>query len=129
MDGPISSYTKEVTVGDQTVDVAAFAPGQSKLFQMIDGQLNVFDPESEQYEVAGDPTGLRINAIGFNTQDDLIYGIAKANGADALGNPVSVRDLVMVDAEGNAYRVGQTPVADYVGDFDARAISGHFSQA
>ncbi len=119
MDGPISSYTKEVTVGGQTVDVAAFAPGQSKLFQMIDGQLNVFDPESEQYEVAGDPTGLRINAIGFNTQDDLIYGIAKANGADAFGNPVSVRDLVMVDAEGNAYRVGQTPVADYVGDFDA----------
>lgn len=117
-DGPIFHYTKEVTVGGETIDVAAFAPGQSKLFQMIDGQLNVFDPETEQYEVAGDPTGLRINAIGFNTEDDLIYGIAKANGVDALGNAVSVRDLVMVDAQGNAYRVGETPVADYVGDFD-----------
>ncbi|MBE1290918.1 MAG: calcium-binding protein [Rhodobacteraceae bacterium] len=118
MDGPIFSYSKDVEMGGDTVEVAAFAPGQSKLFQMIDGQLNVFDPETEQYEVAGDPTGLRINAIGFNTEDDLIYGIAKANGVDALGNPVSIRDLVMVDAEGNAYRVGETPVADYVGDFD-----------
>ncbi|WP_412553861.1 calcium-binding protein [Shimia sp. MIT1388] len=118
MDGPIFSYLKEVSLGGDSVEVAAFAPGQSKLFQMIDGQLNVFDPESEQYELAGDPTGLRINAIGFNTEDDLIYGIAKANGVDALGNPVSIRDLVMVDAEGHAYRVGETPVADYVGDFD-----------
>ncbi|MBO9475106.1 calcium-binding protein [Shimia sp. R10_1] len=119
MDGPISFYSKEVAVNGENVEVHAFAPGQSKLFQMIDGQLNVFDPETEQYEVAGDPTGLRINAIGFNTEDDLIYGIAKANGVDALGNPVSVRDLVMVDAEGYAYRVGETPVADYVGDFDS----------
>ncbi len=117
-DGPIYHYSKEVSVGGDTVEVAAFAPGQAKLFQMINGQLNVFDPETEQYDAAGDPTGLRINAIGFNTEDDLIYGIAKANGADALGNPVSVRDLVMVDAQGNAYRVGETPVADYVGDFD-----------
>jgi len=118
MSGPIFSYDKSVSIGGQEVDVAAFAPGQSKLFQMIDGQLNVFDPQKEQYEVAGDPTGLRINAIGFNTEDDLIYGIAKANGVDAMGNPVSVRDLVMVDANGEAYRVGATPVGDYVGDFD-----------
>ena len=118
-DGPIFSYAAQASIGGETVDVAAFAPGQSKLFQMIDGQLNVFDPETEQYEVAGDPTGLRTNAIGFNTEDDLIYGIAKAAGRDSLGNPVSVRDLVMVDADGKAYRVGETPVADYVGDFDA----------
>lgn len=117
-DGPIFFYDKEVEIGGDVVEVAAFAPGQAKLFQMISGQLKVFDPETEQYEAAGDPTGLKINAIGFNTDDDLIYGIAKANGVDALGNPVSIRDLVMVDAQGNAYRVGETPVADYVGDFD-----------
>ncbi len=117
-DGPIFSYQKTVAIGEEDVDVAAFAPGQSKLFQMISGQLNVFDPETEQYQVAGEPTGLKINAIGFNTEDDLIYGIAKANGQDALGNPVSVQDLVMVDAEGNAYGIGKTPVSSYVGDFD-----------
>ncbi|MCP4825734.1 MAG: calcium-binding protein [Shimia sp.] len=118
MDGPIFSLTKDIEINGDTVEIAAFAPGQSKLFQMIDGQLNVFDPETEQYEIAGDPTGLRVNAIGFNTEDDLIYGIAKADGIDAMGNPVSNRDLVMVDAEGKAYRIGETPVADYVGDFD-----------
>lgn len=119
MSGPIFHYEKTVTLGGEDVDVAAFAPGQAKLFQMIDGQLNVFDPKEEQYEVAGEPTGLRINAIGFNTEDDLIYGIAKANGVDAQGNAVSVRDLVMVDANGEAHRVGATPVGDYVGDFDS----------
>lgn len=118
LDGPIFSYLKDVSLAGDTVKVAAFAPGQSKLFQMIDGQLNAFDPKTEQYEVAGEPTGLRINDIGFNTENDLIYGIAKANGVDALGKPVSIRDLVMVDAEGHAYRVGETPVGDYVGDFD-----------
>ncbi|TCL08812.1 hemolysin type calcium-binding protein [Shimia isoporae] len=119
MSGPIFSYAKEMDFGGNSVEVAAFAPGQSKLYQVIDGQLNVFDPQSEQYEVAGDPTGLRINAIGFNTEDDLIYGIAKANGTDTLGNVVSVRDLVMLDANGEAYRIGETPVGDYVGDFDS----------
>jgi len=36
MDGPIFSYAKDVEVGGDTVEVAAFAPGQSKLFQMVD---------------------------------------------------------------------------------------------
>lgn len=118
-DGPIYSYQKEVEIGGEPIDVAAFAPGQTKLYQVIDGQLKVFDPASETYEDAGPPTGFKINAIGFNTEDDMIYGIAKSSGTDALGNPISRSDLVMMDAEGNAYRVGDTPVVDYVGDFDA----------
>ena len=117
-DGPVFTYQKEVSIGGDTIEVAAFAPGQSKLFQMISGQLNVFDPESETYEVTGAQAGLKINAIGFNAEDDLIYGIAKADGTDALGHSVEVQDLVMVDAEGNAYRIGKTPIADFVGDFD-----------
>ena len=116
--GPIYSYDKDVTIGGEEATVAAFAPGQAKLYQMISGQLKVFDPTENDYVDAGDPTGLKINAIGFNVEDDLIYGIAKANGTDALGNEVSVKDLVMVDADGKAYRVGETPVGDYVGDFD-----------
>ena len=117
-DGPIFSYEKTVQIGDQEIDIAAFAPGQPKLYQVIDGQLNVFDTETESYQIAGDETGLSVNAIGFNVEDDLIYGIAKSPGVDALGNAVSTRDLVMMDAEGNAYRIGETPVADFVGDFD-----------
>ncbi len=117
-DGPIYSYEKSIDIGGQDVTVSAFAPGQAKLYQVIDGQLKVFDTVDNEYVDAGDPTGLKINAIGFNIQDDLIYGIAKKDGVDALGNAVSNKDLVMMDANGNAYRVGEAPYGDYVGDFD-----------
>lgn len=117
-DGPIYSYDKTVTLGGDEVDVAAFAPGQAKLYQVIDGQLMVFDPATDSYAEAGYPTGFKINAIGYNVEDDLIYGIAKSNGVDALGNPIEKSNLVMMDADGNAYLVGDTSVYDYVGDFD-----------
>ena len=48
----------------------------------------------------------------------MIYGIAKKAGVDALGNPVEISDLMMMDAQGKAYRIGETGKADYVGDFD-----------
>lgn len=117
-DGPIMYYDKSVTIGGADTEVAAFAPGQAKLYQMISGQLNVFDPATQTYETVGDNTGLRVNAIGFNIEDDLIYGIAKFAGTDTLGNAVAVADLVMVDAKGQAYRIGEGPAGDYVGDCD-----------
>ncbi len=116
--GPIFSYEKDIEVGGEDITVSAFAPGQAKLYQVIDGQLKVFDTVENEYIDAGDPTGLKINAIGFNIEDDLIYGIAKKDGFDALGNPVSNKDLIMMDADGNAYRIGEAPYGDYVGDFD-----------
>ncbi len=117
-DGPIAFYKTDATIGGEEVEVSAFAPGQAKLYQVIDGQLKVFDPSTNEYQDAGDPTGLGLNAIGFNVEDDLIYGIAKSAGVDSLGNPVDVPDLVMMDAEGNAFRVGDAPYGDFVGDFD-----------
>lgn len=118
-DGPISFYESNVSIGGEDVTVSAFAPGQAKLYQVIDGQLKVFDPSENEYQDAGDPTGLGLNAIGFNVEDDLIYGVAKEAGTDALGNAVTVPDIVMIDAQGNAYRVGEAPHGDFVGDFDA----------
>lgn len=116
--GPIFSYDKEVEINGDPVDVAAFAPGQASLYQVIDGQLKVFDTAENAYQDAGPSTGLKINAIGFNVEDDLIYGVAKKDGVDALGNPVKSTDVVMMDADGNAYRIGEGPTGDYVGDFD-----------
>ncbi len=116
--GPIYSYDSTLNVGGVDVAVDAFAPGQTNLYQVIDGQLKVFDVETETYTDAGPSTGLRVNAIGFNVEDDMIYGIAKAEGVDAVGNPVSPTDLVAIDASGKAYRIGETPVGDFVGDFD-----------
>lgn len=116
--GPIFSYEKTVTIGTQDVTLDAFAPGQAKLYQVIDGQLKVFDPVSESYENAGSPAAFNVNAVGFNVQDDLIYGIAKSKGVDALGKIVSPPDLVAMDANGNSYRIGNVTNADFVGDFD-----------
>ncbi|MEM9715517.1 MAG: calcium-binding protein [Pseudomonadota bacterium] len=118
--GPIISYEKSVDLGDGPMNVDAFAPGQAKLFQVINGQLKVFDTETETYQDAGDPTGIKLNAIGFNVEDDLIYGIAKSAGTDALGQPVSVPDIVMMDANGDIFRVGDGHYGDYVGDFDGQ---------
>ncbi len=118
-DGPVFWYEKTVDLGGQSVQVKAFAEGQANIYQVLDGQLNVFDPQTATYTPAGADATVVVNAIGFNQQDDLIYGIAVRNGVDALGNAVSKSDLVMYDAEGHAYRVGETPYRSWTGDFDA----------
>ncbi|MCY6379631.1 calcium-binding protein [Hoeflea prorocentri] len=117
-DGPVFWYEKQVELGGEQVTVKAFAEGQANIYQVMDGQLNVFDPESETYTPAGAKATVVVNAIGFNQQDDLIYGIAVKDGVDARGEAVSKTDLVMYDAEGNAYRVGETPYRSWTGDFD-----------
>ena len=117
-DGAIYSYEKTVEVGGEEIDVAAFAPGQNGIYQVIDGDLHIFDPVAETYTATEESTGFKINAIGFNVEDDLIYGIAKGSGVDANGNDIAVKDVVMMDATGAAYKVGETHYGDYVGDFD-----------
>ncbi|AKS47137.1 Ca2+-binding protein, RTX toxin-related [Octadecabacter temperatus] len=117
--GPIITYEKTVDLGDGAFDVAAFAPGQAKLFQVISGQLQIFDTETQTYTSVGSDTGFKINAIGFNAEDDLIYGYARSNGVDALGNPLDVNSLIMMDATGQVYRLGDGSHPDFVGDFDA----------
>lgn len=117
-DGPIISYDTEMTIGGADVTVQAFAPGQANLYQVIDGQLNVFDVDIKDYVTVGDQPDFKINSIGFNVEDDLIYGVAKSSGTDSLGNAVSTSDIVMVDAAGATYRIGEGFYGDYVGDFD-----------
>lgn len=117
--GPIVSYDKVMTFDGEEVTVQAFAPGQSLLYQYIGDSLQVFDVESGQYEDAVDSSDFRVNAIGFNVETDLLYGVARAAGTDALGNNVADTDIVAIDAQGLAYRVGEGPgFTDFVGDFD-----------
>lgn len=117
-DSPIYYYEKEMQVGEQTVTVDAFAPGQAGLYQVLNGTLHLFDPATETYTQAGSDATVVVNAVGFNQQDDMLYGIAVGNGVDALGNQVSTSDLVMIDAHGDSYRIGGTPYRSWVGDFD-----------
>ncbi|WP_168193167.1 calcium-binding protein [Rhodophyticola sp. CCM32] len=117
-DGPIISYDKTMSIGGSDVDVAAFAAGQAKLYQVIDGQLNVFDVNEKEYIAVGDQPDFRINAVGFNIEEDMIYGVAKSSGFDTAGNAVASSDIVMIDAAGDTYRIGEGFYGDYVGDFD-----------
>ena len=117
-DGPVFHYDKGMEVEGQTITVKAFAEGQTNIYQVIEGQLHVFDPETETYAEAGTEATVKINAIGFNMEDDMIYGIAVADGTDSLGNVVSKADLVMMDAEGNSYSMGSTPYRSWTADFD-----------
>lgn len=116
--GEIVSFEKTMTIGGTDVEVSAFAPGQSKLYQVIEGQLHVFDTAANTCTAVGGAPSYKINAIGFNIEDDMIYGVAKSNGTDSLGNAVETTDIVMVDATGATYRVGEGFYGDYVGDFD-----------
>ncbi|MEP1962629.1 calcium-binding protein [Tateyamaria sp.] len=117
-DGPIVTYEIEMVIGGEDVSVQAFAPGQAQLYQVIDGQLNIFDVDAKEYVAIGDQPDFKINSVGFNIEDDLIYGVAKSNGTDSLGNAVSVSDIVMIDASGSTFRIGEGFYGDYVGDFD-----------
>lgn len=117
-DGPVLYYEKTIDIDGKAVDVSAFAPGQAILFQVISGHLKAFDTVANTYSDIGDAAGFSINAIGYNQQDDLIYGLAKSGGVDHLGKTVEVRDLIMFDAKGNAYAMGTTGANYFVGDFD-----------
>ena len=116
--GPIFHYARDVEIGGQTVEVAAFADGQANLYQVLNGTLHVFDVETQTYEVAGAAGTVNVNSMGFNAEDDLLYAIAVGTGVDSLGNAVARSDLVMLDAEGNSYRIGETPYRSWTGDFD-----------
>ncbi|MEM7270361.1 MAG: type I secretion protein [Pseudomonadota bacterium] len=117
-DGPVFYYEVEKTIGGQSVTVKAFAEAQANIYQVINGTLQVFDPVEASYEKAGSDATVTINGIGFNVEDDLIYGIAVSDGVDSLGNAVSKSDLMMIDAVGDSYRVGSSPYRSWTADFD-----------
>lgn len=118
-DGPVFHYAQDMQIGGETVTVRAFAEGQNNIYQVIQGTLNVFDPTTETYSLAGASGTVGLNAIGFNTQDNMLYGIAVSNGVDSQGTAVTQTDLVMMDAIGNSYRVGESPYRSWTADFDA----------
>ncbi|MEM9475399.1 MAG: type I secretion protein [Pseudomonadota bacterium] len=117
-DQPVFYYETTKIVGGEEVTVKAIAEGQSHIYQVLNGKLHVFDPVAETYTPAGAEATVVVNAIGFNQEDNLIYGIAVRNGTDSLGNPVKQSDLVMYDAAGDTYRMGETPYRSWTADID-----------
>ncbi|TCL09885.1 hemolysin type calcium-binding protein [Shimia isoporae] len=116
--GPVYTYETEIDIGGTVVTVPAFAEGQANLYQVLNGTLHVFDTESQTYDLAGSSATVNVNSLGFNVENNMLYAIAVGNGTDSLGNAVSRADLVMIDAHGDTYRVGETPYRSWTGDFD-----------
>lgn len=127
--GAIFTFDQEVEIGGQTLEVKAFAEGQANLYQVFNGTLHVFDTEASTYSKAGATGTVTVNAMGFNQEDNLLYAIAVGNGVDALGNAVLKNDLVMLDAEGNSYRIGETPYRSWTGDFDDQGNLWYFDSS
>ncbi|MEM9550569.1 MAG: calcium-binding protein [Pseudomonadota bacterium] len=117
-DGPAFYTETPMVIGGETHTVAAFADGQSNLYQVLNGTLYVYDTQTNTYEKAGSDGTVNVNSMGFNTEDNLLYAIAVGNGVDSLGNTVRNSDLVMFDARGDSYRIGETPYRSWTGDFD-----------
>ncbi|MCT4559256.1 MAG: type I secretion protein [Pelagimonas sp.] len=116
--GPIFHRMIDKEIGGQTHTVAQFADGQANLYQVLNGTLHVFDVETQTYAKAGATGTVNVNSMGYNQQDDLLYAIAVGAGVDALGQSVARADLVMIDAQGQSYRIGETPYRAWTGDFD-----------
>lgn len=118
-DGPVFWYEKDMEIGGASTSVKAIAEGQSHIYQVMDGTLHTFDVATETYTKAGTDGSVNVNALGFNQEDDMLYGIAVGKGRDSQGNEVKQSDLVMFDAQGDSYVVGSTPYRSWTGDFDA----------
>ncbi|WP_299546303.1 calcium-binding protein [uncultured Tateyamaria sp.] len=116
--GPAFHYTTSMEIGGEMVDVATFADGQSNFYQVLNGTLHVYDVDTQTYTPAGASGTVNVNALGYNAQNDLLYSIAVSEGVDSRGVEVNRNDLVMLDAEGNSYRIGETPYRSWTGDFD-----------
>lgn len=125
--GVVASYSKTMTIMGEDVDVDAFLPGQSYVYQVLHGQLNVFDPETNTYTETEYKNSVTINAMGYSTDYDMIFGHVKASGTDSLGNEISNGDLIALDARGATYLIAETPYAHYIGDFDDQGNLWTFS--
>ncbi|MEO0357114.1 MAG: calcium-binding protein, partial [Pseudomonadota bacterium] len=115
----IATQTTQFSSATGDIQVDGFAAGQGHIYQVLNGQLNRLDGATNSYVAVGDDPGFNTNAIGYNTENNLIYGIANQAGVDANGIAISAADLVVYDAAGQIYHVGSATHNDVVGDFDA----------
>ncbi|MGD9340296.1 MAG: calcium-binding protein [Chromatiales bacterium] len=125
--GFVASYSKTMTFLGQEVTVDAFAPGQNAIYQVLNGQLVKFDLETNSYTQAEVSAAVNSNAIGYSNEDDLIYGIARSDGVDAVGNAINVNDVIAIDAKGATYAVSPGTMGSYIGDVDDKGNLWIFS--
>ncbi|MCT4609175.1 MAG: hypothetical protein N4A70_08200 [Pelagimonas sp.] len=125
--GVIPSYEKIVNFMGNEVTVDAFAPGQNFIYQVLNGQLVKFDLETNSYTETETSAAVNVNAIGYSSEFDLIYGIARSDGTDASGNAIARNDVIAMDATGATYKVSAGSMGSYIGDVDDQGNLWTFS--
>ena len=125
--GVIPSYESTVNFLGSKVTVDAFAPGQNFIYQVLNGQLVKFDLETNSYTETETSAAVNVNAIGYSSEFDLIYGLARSDGADARGNAIARNDVIAMDAAGATYRVSPGIMGSYIGDVDGQGNLWTFS--
>ncbi len=101
--------------------IDAFDPNAAAFFQVINaptisgitfpqGQLFIFNPLTAIFEPLGTGSGASLNSIGFDPVTGLIYGVAISGlgATDALGAPIADDDIVVLDRDGEIFRLGST---------------------
>ncbi|SLN19328.1 Bifunctional hemolysin/adenylate cyclase precursor [Falsiruegeria litorea R37] len=131
--GVVPSYEKTMSFLGSDVTVQAFAPGQNFIYQVLNGQLVKFDLETNSYTEAETPAAVNVNAIGYATEQDLIYGLARSDGVDAVGKSISRNDVIAMDATGKTYAASPGIMGSYIGDVDDQGnlwtFSGNLNRA
>ncbi|WP_164659294.1 hypothetical protein [Tropicibacter sp. Alg240-R139] len=116
--GLIPSIEQTMTFMGSTLTVDAFAPGQNFVYQVLNGQLVKFDLETNSYTETENPAAVNVNAIGYSTETDLIYRLARSGGTDATGLAINKNDVIAMDAPGATYKVASGVMGSYIGDVD-----------
>ncbi|WP_052248973.1 calcium-binding protein [Leisingera sp. ANG-Vp] len=125
--GVIPSYEKTVNFLGREVTVDAFAPGQNFIYQVLNGQLVKFDLETNSYTETETSAAVNVNAIGYSSEFDLIYGLARSDGTDARGHAIARNDVIAMDATGATYKVSSGIMGSYIGDVDDQGNLWTFS--
>lgn len=119
--------TQQITLPTGTLGIADDFSGSNLTFQVINstafglGQLFALDPIAALYIPIGTNSGFTYNAIGYDTDTDFIFGLARSTGVDALGAAIVPTDLIKIDANGETFLVGTTNVGSVAGD----VMDGH----
>ncbi len=75
------------------------------LYQVISGQLNKLNYATGIYSPIGDYSGFdRINAMGYNVEDNFLYAQARQNTVDVNGESVGFKDIIKIDANGDVFK-------------------------
>lgn len=125
--GVIPSQETTLSIMGQDITVDGFAPGQNFIYQVLNGQLVKFDLETRGYTETEMPAAVNVNAIGYSNEFNLIYGLARSDGVDALGQDITRNDVIAMDATGATYRVAAGEMGSYIGDVDEQGNLWTFS--